>query len=365
MTKILVVDDEAPVRAMLALMLEQAGYEFELADGGEAGWAACDSDDPPDLVLLDIMMPDTDGAEVLRRIRAEQRLDRIPVVILTARTDLADRVALLESGADDYVTKPFAMDELRARITSALRFRFLAVSLAHSTEEAERLGCELILSEDRLRAEISDELHDEIMQGVVAARMLLETVSEAGDVSEGLRSRAVGVIASLDRAAAVSRALLRGLAPPLDAHGDLIDTLRDDLDVMAAGRGVSLAMHGASRVADLDEAVRTTIYHIVREAVANALRHAGASHVDVAIEDDPSHIQCTISDDGVGLRASSEELDAGYGMITMRLRAANVGATLSWDSVDGGGTVVTLVVPRTGPRADEGHSADDDDISES
>jgi two-component system response regulator MprA len=118
--KILVVDDERAVRESLRRALELEGYEIELAgDGGEA-LASLGRDEPqPDAVILDVLMPGVDGLEVCRRLRATG--NHVPVLMLTARDEVESRVAGLDAGADDYVTKPFALEELLARLRALLR----------------------------------------------------------------------------------------------------------------------------------------------------------------------------------------------------------------------------------------------------
>ena len=115
---ILVVDDEPAVRDSLDRALRLEGYKVELAaDGAEALDALVEGD--PDAVVLDLMMPRVDGFEVCRRMRAAG--DRTPVLVLTARDGVSDRVKGLDVGADDYLVKPFALDELLARLRALLR----------------------------------------------------------------------------------------------------------------------------------------------------------------------------------------------------------------------------------------------------
>jgi len=116
--EVLVVDDEPAVRQALLRALTFEGYEVRLAGDGHA---ALDSllTDPADAVLLDVSMPGIDGLEVCRRLRAAG--DRTPILMLTARHATADRVAGLDAGADDYLVKPFALEELLARLRALLR----------------------------------------------------------------------------------------------------------------------------------------------------------------------------------------------------------------------------------------------------
>ncbi len=118
--KILVVDDEPPIRKLLRVGLTAQGYDvLEATNGATAEQSA--RDNPPDLILLDLGLPDTSGHELLQGWRDAGLT--VPVVILSSRTDEAGIVKALEAGADDYVTKPFGMNELGARIRVALRHR--------------------------------------------------------------------------------------------------------------------------------------------------------------------------------------------------------------------------------------------------
>ena len=122
---LLVVDDEPTLRELLAATLRFAGFTVTSAATGEEALAAA-RDDPPDLVLLDVMLPDLDGFEVVRRLRTAPAplgapASRLPVLFLTARDTARDKVTGLSLGGDDYVTKPFDLDELIARIRAVLR----------------------------------------------------------------------------------------------------------------------------------------------------------------------------------------------------------------------------------------------------
>ena len=117
---VLVVDDDEEIRASLRRGLAFEGFKVSLAADGEEALRAI-RDQPPDLAVLDIMMPGLDGLEVVRRLR--QADEQVPVIMLTARDAVPDRVAGLEAGADDYLVKPFAFSELLARIRVRLRRR--------------------------------------------------------------------------------------------------------------------------------------------------------------------------------------------------------------------------------------------------
>ena len=150
--KILVVDDERAVRESLKRALELEGYEIELAGDGQEALLrlASNGETQPDAVILDVLMPGVDGLEVCRRIRRAG--NSVPVLMLTARDAVENRVSGLDAGADDYVTKPFALEELLARVRALLRrasdasqeiLRFADLELDPGTREVRR-GGELI-----------------------------------------------------------------------------------------------------------------------------------------------------------------------------------------------------------------------------
>ena len=151
--RILVVDDERAVRESLQRALELEGYEIELAADGREALARLENGEPqPDAVILDVLMPVIDGLEVCRRLRRQG--NRVPVLMLTARDEIENRVAGLDAGADDYVPKPFALEELVARIRALLRrttgtsddvLRFAAGSFfsgKYANDAASRRGSE-------------------------------------------------------------------------------------------------------------------------------------------------------------------------------------------------------------------------------
>jgi two-component system response regulator MprA len=145
--RILVVDDERAVRESLQRALELEGYEIELAADGREALEKLESDRQPDAVVLDVLMPGMDGLEVCRTIRRSG--NHVPVLMLTARTQVEDRVEGLDAGADDYLTKPFALEELLARLRALLRrtadgsgevLRFADLELDPGTREVKRDG---------------------------------------------------------------------------------------------------------------------------------------------------------------------------------------------------------------------------------
>jgi two-component system, OmpR family, response regulator MprA len=150
---IMVVDDEAAVRDALRRALRLEGYDVELAADGAEALRRLEDGAQPDALLLDVLMPGVDGLEVCRRLRRSG--SRLPVLMLTARAEVSDRVSGLDAGADDYLAKPFALQELLARVRALLRrsgagegdvLRFADLELDPSTREVRRGGEEIELT---------------------------------------------------------------------------------------------------------------------------------------------------------------------------------------------------------------------------
>jgi sigma-B regulation protein RsbU (phosphoserine phosphatase) len=131
--RILIADDDRMSTLMLCRSLELWGFEVVVAHDGAAAWDRIAGDQPPALAILDWMMPGIDGIELCRRIRATPLRSPVYVILLTARTSRQDLIAGLEAGADDYLTKPFDPDELRARIHVGQRTLGLMASIKRLT----------------------------------------------------------------------------------------------------------------------------------------------------------------------------------------------------------------------------------------
>ena len=216
--RIMVVEDHSQTRELLQYNLQAAGYEVRTAGGGEQGLDAMGRW-RPDLVLLDIMLPEMDGLEVCRRLKQVPSLRGVPVIMLTARGDEVDRVVGLELGAEDYVVKPFSPRELLLRIKNALR----------------RTGAEPVGPDEVWRHEglvVNFAAHEMEVDGekrqltATEHRLLKELVQARGRVLS--RDRLLDTVWNTDFEGA-SRTVdthMRRLRAKLDAYADCIETVR-------------------------------------------------------------------------------------------------------------------------------------------
>ena len=161
--KILVVDDEKSIKKLLLFNLEKEGYEtIEACDGAEAVEKALS--EKPDLILLDVMLPRLDGISVCKKLRYALNINTIPILMISAKDTESDKIVGLEMGADDYITKPFQIREVMARIKANLRKAEIATSTAEASQTKENEQDEIIKVGDltldlkRIEAKVKDEV---------------------------------------------------------------------------------------------------------------------------------------------------------------------------------------------------------------
>lgn len=150
-SKILIIDDEPDVADILAMNLKAGGYRVVTSDNGEAGLAKAKAE-APNLIVLDLMLPKMSGLEVCKALKRDTATSRIPIIMLTAKSDEVDRIVGLELGADDYVTKPFSPREILLRVQSVLR----RSSAGGDKQERIKVG-EILLDHSRHEVRIRDK----------------------------------------------------------------------------------------------------------------------------------------------------------------------------------------------------------------
>jgi len=216
--RVLIVEDEVDLAATLEYSLTREGYQVTVAHTGQAALAAALADPGPDVVVLDLMLPDLPGTEVCRRLREHERTRELPIVMCTAKDTEIDRVVGFEVGADDYVVKPFSVRELALRVRAMLR-------RSHRTEaesEILRFG-RLKVDREAHRVWIDDA---EITLTALEFRLLYTFLSRKGRVQsrEALLSDVWGIDAEVTTRTVDTH--VKRLREKLGEVGDYIETLR-------------------------------------------------------------------------------------------------------------------------------------------
>jgi two-component system phosphate regulon response regulator PhoB len=218
--RILVVEDEADLAELVSFNLEQAGFEVRTAGDGRTALSMIASD-VPDLVVLDIMLPDLSGIEVCRRIRQQAATAKLPVVMLTARGEEVDRVIGFEVGADDYVVKPFSPRELVLRVSAILR-RTSASAEGDGTDEIISCG-NLSIDVGAHRVDVEGEPAD---LTALEFRLLLDLARRRGRVQsrDALLERVWGYQPGVETRTVDTH--IKRLREKLGAGADQVETVR-------------------------------------------------------------------------------------------------------------------------------------------
>ena len=351
--RIVVAEDDPDLRAYVAEVLSARWDVVTAADGDEA--VAQARRHRPDAVVCDVMMPDRTGFDVARELRSDPALERTPILFLTASTDTASRVEAYGAGADDFVTKPFEPEELRARVANLLALRRnerelaetnerLEARVAERTEQLRSLASHIETRREEERRQLAREIHDEMGQLLTALRMEVDLARRrsAGEGSLG------DVLDRMDE--------LCGQA--LDAARALVSELRprvlDDLGLAAASEwylerfaersGLACVWDVQLDGTELEGARAAGVFRILQESLTNVARHAKARDVEIALRREENAVTLEVCDDGVGIGSAGPKRE-GFGLLGMRERARDLGGTLDIDAREPSGTRLYLRVP--------------------
>jgi signal transduction histidine kinase len=370
MNSILVLDDHAVDRELLATLLGLAGYSVREASTGEEALGLTRAE-PPDLVITDIVMPEMNGYEFVRRLRSEPDTAGIPVVFCTANYEKAEVRRLAAScGVAHFIAKPSDPETIVGTVGEVLgsprtlpgplirdefdreQLRLLNDKLVEKVDELEsahaerrKLVGQLINAHEEERQRIVENLHDDPVQAVVALRMRLEMlVARTADPElarelDQLREEAAAAAERLRR-------LLFEIQPlELDTSGVAV-ALRLSLEQARAEAGLAYELDDRTTRRPT-QAVRTLLCRVGREALANVRKHAHASRVEVQLDSDGDGFSLTVRDDGDGFDAGQGlRVRPGHlGLPAMREQVEITGGHLKLESQSGTGTALHVWLP--------------------
>jgi two-component sensor histidine kinase len=350
---ILVVEDDLGTGALLRELLTAEGYDVDWTqDGAEA--LDLIKVGKPDLVLLDVMLPRTSGYDICRRIKAVEGLFT-PVILLTARSTIKDKIRGFEAGGDDYVVKPFVNDELLVRVQSMIRIRMMEREHERMSAELARMAhtnaqlYEQAREDAEIKAALLQELNHRVRNNLAAISGFLEMElvrADSGSSQDVLqratarvRSMAIvhDVLASHENQLApfreVAERLAKTIQPFYDTSGQITTTISGDTLLVAPEQVSPLAM-------------------VLNELLTNCFRHAfpgdSSGNIEVTLLDHPRTYQLVARDDGVGLRNASETAGRSSGQqVVKRIVGSYLKGTVRWESDNGTTVYVEFPKPST------------------
>ena len=302
---VLVVDDTIDNLRLISDLLAGHGYEVRAVTSGRQAVQAAEHD-PPDLILLDVTMPEMDGFEVCRQLRSNERSKDIPVIFLTALNDTADKVRAFNSGGVDYVTKPFQFDEVLARVRTHISLRRAQLALADSYERLRDL--------QRFRDDLVHMIVHDMRSPLLALQIHLDMLKKAApaladdsreDVDAAIRS-ARSLSRMADELLDVSR-LEEGKMPIKPAVWDLSRMAHEVCSVLRPldrERPIDLESAADVKVTCDGDLVRRALENLV----SNGITHTPAgSRLRVCVASEGGRVRVAVHDEGDGVPAEARE----------------------------------------------------------
>lgn len=324
---ILVIDDQPANLHLLSELLGNAGFDVRAVLDGESGLRTAHRL-PPDLVLLDIQMPQLDGYEVCRRFKASRELADIPIIFLSAAEETVDKVQAFGAGGVDYIVRPFHLDEVLARVNTHIK-------LYHAYREAHELA---VLRE---RERVARELHDAVSQTLFSLKLTAETALRQHAHQPGQTPGMLLEISQLAHEAMVEmRVLVHELRSETFETARLDERIAAVVQTLTKDASLQVVLQLDQEIA-LPPHVQIAFYRIAQEALANVVRHARARCAEISLERDGQCARLKIRDDGCGFDVAHVR-SGHYGLANIRGRAADLGATCSIESRPGRGTTIII-----------------------
>jgi K+-sensing histidine kinase KdpD len=303
---ILIVDDTVENLRVLSAMLSEQGYQVRPVTSGRLALQAVERD-PPDLILLDINMPHMSGFEVCIELQARPELKDIPVVFLTALSDVADKVKAFGVGGRDYITKPFQLEEVHARVKTHVALRRAGLELSHSFE---RLASLEKLRDDLVHMVVHDMRsplavlagHLELLRASAIARLNEEEIQDLSAAE-----RATGVLRRMANELLDVSRLEEGKLPlRREAHDlvALVVTVVNGVGALARKRAIELDLPATAAI----PCDASLIQRVLENLLSNALKHtSNAENLHVSVAADAQRVRVEVADSGPGVPVEARQ----------------------------------------------------------
>ncbi len=343
-SKILIVDDDPLSLTTLESTLDGQGYEITSADNGLTALKKAD-ELMPDLILLDVMMPFMDGFEVCRRIRATPKLAEVPIIILTALDDRDSRLLGIESGADDFLSKPVDRQELRLRVSTIVRLNRYRTLLTQR-ENLRQMAARVVTVQEEERKRLSRELHDDLGQALIAHVLNLRSLQMEFPMQDELLSKKLdALITDTNQTINKMRLLAQDMRPTLLDTLGLRSAMETYCREFSLRSSLPIIFEVDANIPEMSDVYSITLYRTLQETLTNVIKHSKAKQVWVELTVDERQIVLTIQDNGSGFSMEEDSSTKGIGITGLRERLTLVGGELVISSSAAKGTIVSAHLP--------------------
>ncbi len=328
---IVIIEDDVDELTYLNEILTREGYRVRPTRSGSAGLRAAHYL-RPNIILLDIQLPDIDGFEVCRQIKADPDLQDVPVIFVTGATDVDSQVKAFDVGGRDYITKPFKEIVVLTRIQNQLEIQQLQQETRAFTQLQER-------------HRIARDLHDSVSQTLFALGSLADSLTLTENNLSSEMTKDIAYIHKLSQIALKEMRLQLFELRSKELLQTPIEKLAQELVELVQTR---IGTEFSVQIDDVNEhfkhnpILKVAVYRIMREAIFNAIKHANATMVNITITDSEHHTMLVIEDDGIGIDKLTE-FRTGSGISNMYERATQAGIDLNIDTQSGVGTKVQAI----------------------
>jgi signal transduction histidine kinase len=340
--KILIVDDNPQNRRLLEVLLQAEGYITESAANGQEALKII-AGRSHDLVLLDIKMPGIDGYEVARSLKGDSATVDIPIIMVTGEVDHSARLAALEVGVEDFLTKPFDRLELGLRVRNLLRLR---AALQESRHRLSQLLIHRERAKEEERKSIALEVHDALGQNLLALRMDITRLRAwAEEHDTRIHGEAEMMLQNVDASLHSVKSIINNLRP-FQLELGLQAAIEWQLRVFERASAVQCHLNIGSGAADdhLDEGRVLILFRILQESLSNIARHANATRVDIDLDRVDCMYVMRVRDNGIGFDRNSIKVNS-FGILGMTERVHALRGVFAIDRGESGGTLVSVSIP--------------------
>jgi len=374
-SSILIVDDNPANLGILVEAFSKAGFQVRVAQDGESAIAQT-LYAPPNLILLDVMMPGWSGFETCQYLKANPDTQAIPIIFMTALSDVVDKVQGFQVGGVDYITKPFELEEVLVRVRTHLTVQMLQQQLHQQNEKLQAEICDRIKTEEALRVflhAVSHDLRNPVVGGLMVLQSLLEEAKTAGGHAQLSQATLQRMIQSWERQLSLINSLLEthqneiygvSLALQPVQVPSLVDQLLAEWELRLHRDDAHVHNQIPTDLPPIQGDAHQ-IWRVFENLFANALRHNPPGltltlMAEVLTTEQPPKIRCTIHDDGVGIVPEQQatlfdryqqgtlarrSVGLGLGLYLCRQIVLAHGGDIGVDSKPGEGTLFWFTLP--------------------